>query len=172
MIASLQRLEERLQQGPCVEAARTGQIVALGDLDRYPAKWPDYVTLAESLGIPAVAAIPMGTDREPIGSLGLYDRYGRVWSEEEMASAKVLADLAANYILVASGLEELRATTEQLQQALNSRIVIEQANGIISADRGISIQEAFKDLRKYANDHRASLRTTADAVVHLGLRPR
>jgi len=79
--------------------------------------------------------------------------------------------MATSYVANASELERQQRITEQLERALESRIVIEQAKGIIAAERRVSVDRAFELLRGYARSHNADLRTTADAVVRLGLRP-
>jgi AmiR/NasT family two-component response regulator len=85
--------------------------------------------------------------------------------------ARVFADIGASYVRTASALLEQRRTSEQLQAALDSRVIIEQAKGIVAAQRGISVDQAFAVLRKHANDRNLQLRLVAEAVVKLGLRP-
>ncbi len=93
-------------------------------------------------------------------------------TDEDTAAARVLADIATSYIVNASELEQAHRTAEQLQDALDSRIVIEQAKGILAADGVVSMDEAFALLRRHARSHTASLRSVAEAVVNLGLRLR
>jgi GAF domain-containing protein len=170
-VASLERVQEQHQQGPCVEAARTGRTLAVGDIGHEIEHWPAYAAHAQTVGIVAIAGIPMRLDGSTIGAVNLYDGSPRTWIEEDLRVAQVLSDIATSYVINASRLDHQRRTAEQLQRALDSRIIIEQAKGIISAHREVSIDEAFKLLRKHANDHHASLHATADAVVKLGLRP-
>jgi len=77
----------------------------------------------------------------------------------------------AAFVRNASALREERRENEQLRQALDSRVLIEQAKGIIANERGVSVDEAFRVLRKHANDRNATVRAIAGAVVNLGLRP-
>jgi len=79
--------------------------------------------------------------------------------------------MATAYVAHASALQQSRRLTEQLQEALDTRIVIEQAKGMLAAERKISVDDAFEVLRAHARPHHASLRSVADAVVNLGLRP-
>ena len=170
-IASLERVQEEHQQGPCVDAARSGEVVVAADVAASADRWPVYAAHAASVGIEAVAGIPMRLNGSTLGAFNLYDDAPHAWSEHELTIARVFADIATSYVVNASQLDRQRRTAEQLQRALDSRIVIEQAKGIISAHRHLGIDEAFRVLRKYANDHHASLRATAEAVVNLGLRP-
>ena len=106
-----------------------------------------------------------------IGSLDLYDARVHPWSADEIGLATAFADIAGSCVEHSVDLDRLRRTVDQLQHALDSRVIIEQAKGMLAADAQISVDEAFARLRKHANDHNASLRSVADAVVNLGLRP-
>lgn len=171
-LASLERVQERDQIGPCVEAASEGKPVVIDDLREQADRWPAYAAFADRAGVRAVADLPMRSDvGDPIGALSLYDGRPHSWSVEELDAARVLADVATSYVANASQLDRHRHTAEQLQRALDSRTVIEQAKGVIAAYRGVGVDEAFDVLRKHANDHHAGLHTTAEAVVNLGLRP-
>jgi AmiR/NasT family two-component response regulator len=79
--------------------------------------------------------------------------------------------MATACVANASRLDRLRHTAEQLQTALDSRIVIEQAKGLVAGERGITLDEAFEVLRGHARSRNASLRSVSEAVVTLGLRP-
>ena len=142
----------------------------MSDLRTEAGRWPAYCAKALELGVVAVAGIPL-RGAHVKGSLNLYDRAPRLWHLDDLDVACVLADMAAGYVVHASKLNEQRCVNEQLRRALESRIIIEQAKGIVAAHRDLSVDQAFKVLRKHANDHNASLRHTAEAVVRLGLRP-
>ena len=167
----LERVQENGQAGPCVDAWRSGKAVAVADLDEAEHGWGAYGQAARKAGIAAIAGIPMLLNGKKIGTLNIYSNTRRDWSEEDLDAARVLADIATSYVINASKLAQQRRISEQLQEALHSRIIIEQAKGVLAAERGISIDEAFQRLRRHARSHRASLRTVAEAVVHLGLRP-
>ena len=170
-IAGLEQVQEQLQEGPCVDAVVAHGAVAADDLSLPPHHWPAYEAQAGTVGIRSVAGVPMSPDGRTIGVLDVYDDAPHHWSAEDLERARVLADIAAGYLVNSSRLAEERKLNEQLQTALDSRIVIEQAKGIIAADRGVGVDVAFRRLRRHANDHHATLRATADAVVRLGLRP-
>lgn len=168
--AELETVQDEHQLGPCVEAWRTGAPVLIGQLAERAEDWPAYVARAGELGIASVAAIPLSLDKV-IGTLDLYGSAPRTWAADEVAVACVLADIAAAFVRNASALMQERRVNEQLRQALDSRVLIEQAKGIIANERGVSVDEAFRVLRKYANDRNLTLRAIAGAVVNLGLRP-
>lgn len=132
-------------------------------------RWPEYVETAGRVGIVAVAALPL-RDGSRLGALDLYDTQAHEWTPAEVTVAHVFADIATAYLLNASDLERERRTVEQLQRALEGRVIIEQAKGIIANEHGISTDSAFVRLRRYARTHQANLREVASAVVSLGLR--
>jgi len=169
--AAVERVQEQEQVGPCVDAWRSGSVVTVADLRENPQRWPRYVLAARGAGILAVAGIPMYLGGQHIGVLNLHSRRQRDWSAEDLDAARVLADIAASYVINASRLDQQLRISEQLQEALQSRVVIEQAKGILAADRGITVDKAFEVLRQHARQRGATLRTVAEAIVHLGLRP-
>jgi GAF domain-containing protein len=167
-----EEVQEQSQDGPCTEAFRTGKVVAVSDLRDVVGRWETFCVGALEAGFVAVAGIPMAVDSRTLGAVNLYSAHPRSWSDEDVAAAQVLADMATSYIINASELEQAQRTNEQLREALESRLVIEQAKGILSAEGRLSIDDAFKALRRHARNHNATLRSVADAVVNLGLRPR
>ena len=168
--ANLERLQERVQAGPGVEAWRTGEVVAV-DLRAGGPRWEGYPRAALRAGIVGVAGIPLqGADRA-IGALVLYADGPPEWPPASLAVARVLADVATTYVVQASELHHQRRLTGQLQEALDARVVIEQAKGILAAERSVSVDHAFELLRTHARNRNASVRAVAEAVVRLGLRP-
>jgi GAF domain-containing protein len=168
-VADVARVEEKHQEGPCVETFRSGRVTLVDDLGRERDRWPHVVAQAVDGGLGAVAAVPLGGDGPPVGVLALYHHTPRPWAEDEIRAARLLADVATGYVANAAELDRQRRTADQLQHALDSRVIIEQAKGMVAAQRGVSVDEAFKRLRKHANDHNATLRSTAEAVVNVGL---
>ena len=169
--ASLERVQEEEQAGPCIEAYQSGVPALIPRLDDVESRWPRFVEQARRVGFASMAGIPMRVDGERLGALDLYHTAAREWSEADVQLAQVLADMATSYVVTASELERQQRTTEQLERALESRVVIEQAKGILAAERRISVDAAFELLRGHARSHSADLRSTAEAVVRLGLRP-
>jgi len=169
--ADLERVQEAVQAGPCVDACLTGKIVTVADLSVTSPGWGAYQQAARDAGIVAVASVPMRHNGESIGAVDLYSAPQRNWSAADLRAAGILADMATGYLVQAWELDRQCRVNEQLREALDSRIVIEQAKGVLAAERRISVDEAFEVLRRHARSHSASLRSVAEAVVSLGLRP-
>jgi GAF domain-containing protein len=172
-IAETERLQDELQSGPCMDAVATAQPVTVYDLetDEWFSRWPEYVGQARAAGLRAAAGVPMLAAGQAIGAINLYDTRPRAWSSDDLHVAGILAAMATSYLLHASALQQQRRTSEQLQQALSTRVIIEQAKGTLAAARGASVDEAFGVMRKYARDHNRRIHDVADAVVNQGLRP-
>lgn len=170
-IAALERVQEQTQDGPCVEAYRSGTSVVVTDLAAHPGRWPALAAAAAEAGLVAVAGIPMHLNGSHLGALNLYHDERRDWTDDDLEIAELLAHMGTAYVANAARLDQALHTAEQLQDALDSRIVIEQAKGILAGERSISVDEAFAILRSHARSNNVSLRAVADAVVHLRLRP-
>jgi GAF domain-containing protein len=169
--ATLERVQEALQAGPCVDAWRSGEAVIIPDLRETPHRWGRYTQAASEVGIIAISSIPMRRDTENIGALDVYSSTRRDWSSDDLAVASTFADMATSYIVSASELDRQRRVNEQLREALESRIVIEQAKGMLAAERGIPVDQAFEVLRRHARNNGVTLRSVARAVVSRELRP-
>lgn len=172
-VAELERTQERVQVGPCVTAFQTGKVVAVSDLTTYSGQWPDYCAAAAGARITAVASLPMRLDdAEPaVGALNLYADGPREWPEEDLAAAAVMADMATAYLINASHHRKQVELAEQLQHALNSRVLIEQAKGVLVANHRITPAQAFERLRRHARNRGVKLTAVADAVIRGKLDP-
>jgi GAF domain-containing protein len=168
--AEMERVQEQHQQGPCRDAVDTGQVVPVTDVRQETGRWGEYVQTARRLGVAGVAGVPRRLGNRVVGALDLYGDQPSDWCQEDLDVATVLADIASGYIVNASKVEQLEQLNGQLQQALSSRVLVEQAKGIIAEHRGITVDEAFTGMRKYARDHNTSLRAVAQSVVESGLR--
>ena len=168
-VVEIERAQEQHQAGPCVQAFRTGEVVAVSKIDDLD-EWPQYRESARITGIRSVVGLPLVVGDERLGSLNVYDTRERDWSPYDLDAARVLADMATTYIVRAGELAQAKKLSDQLQGALESRVVIEQAKGMLARDHDISVDEAFQMLRALSRERRSPLRTIADAVVTLGLR--
>lgn len=168
-VVAAEKAQERNQAGPCYSSVELDRPVRVRDIRDHD-EWPDYRRDAEALGLFAVLGLPLVLDGERIGSLNIYDTEPREWTDADVTQAGVLADIAAAYVLNASELARTRRTAEQLQTALDSRVVIEQAKGRLAGDLGISVDEAFSRLRRHARANRIPLRQVADDVLQNGAR--
>lgn len=165
----LERNQEQHQAGPCRDAYETGEVVRVTDVRQESQRWPLFATAATRLGVAGVAGIPMRLADEIIGALNLYSPEPRAWTDEDIAVAGVLADVATSYIVNASKLRQQEQLSEQLQEALESRVVIEQAKGITAYKNAISVDQAYQRMRGHARSNNASLRMVAEAIVAVGL---
>ena len=165
----LERSQQEQQAGPCRDAYGTGEVVRVDDVRAESTRWPEFSAIATRLGVAGVAGIPMRLDDQIIGTLNLYSPEPREWSDEDIAVAGVLADVATSYVVNASKLRQQEQLSEQLQEALESRIVIEQAKGITAQQNSVSIDQAYQLMRGHARNNNASLRLVAEAIVAVGL---
>jgi len=154
---------------PCRDAYSTGEVVRVTDVREQSTRWPEFSAFATRLSLAGVAAIPMRLADEIIGALNLYSPEPRDWSDEDIAVARVLANVATSYVVNASKLRQQQQLTEQLQEALKSRVIIEQAKGITAQQRAISVSQAYQLMRGHARRNNASLRVVAEAIVAVGL---
>lgn len=165
----LERNQEEQQAGPCRDAYDSGEVVRVTDVREESARWPEFSATASRLSVAGVAGIPMRLADEIIGALNLYSRGPREWSDEDMAVAGVLADVATSYVVNASKLRQQEQLSEQLQEALESRVVIEQAKGITAYKNSVTVDQAYQMMRRHARSNNASLRLVAEAIVAVGL---
>lgn len=170
-ITAIEEVQEAKQAGPCVDAYESATPVLIADIATKVSRWPELTRVATKSGIAAIGAIPLRLDDLRLGTLDLYDTRVHDWTSEEVEVASLLASLATGYIANSSRLDRARETAQQLQQALDSRVLVEQAKGVLAGERGITVDEAFRVLRAFARSHSAPLRDVASAVINLGLRP-
>jgi GAF domain-containing protein len=171
LTTELELVEEGLQEGPCVDAFAEGRTVVVVDLGTEGGAWPRWSAAAREQGVRAVLGIPLRVRDTSLGAMNIYSAEKRQWRDAEIDVARVLCDMAASYVANASDLEHARRTTEQLQEALESRVIIEQAKGVLASELQCSIDDAFTVLRDHARRHGVTLRSVAEGVVKLGLRP-
>jgi GAF domain-containing protein len=165
----LERNQEDKQAGPCRDAYDTGEVVRVTDVREESTRWPEFSATATRLSVAGVAGIPMRLADRIIGALNLYSPVPRAWTDEDIAVAGVLADVATSYVVNASKLRQQEQLSEQLQEALESRVVIEQAKGITAQQHAVSIDQAYQRMRRHARNNNASLRVVAEAIVAVGL---
>jgi transcriptional regulator with GAF, ATPase, and Fis domain len=152
-------------EGPCVEAYRTGRIVTVDDIAATHLRWPVFAKSAEDLGFQSMHAIPLRLRNATIGSLNLFGDQPGPLSEEDAGAAQGLADIATIGILHERAIRESDIARQQLQHALDSRVVIEQAKGVLSQMEHIDMEEAFQRLREQARRTRRKLSDVAGEVI-------
>lgn len=152
-----------LGEGPCQDAHARGRVVACPDLQA-DLRWPSYREVALGQGCRGVAGIPMAVHDRKVGALDLYSEHRRDW-QRDVGFARILADMATGYILNALTLRETQRQAAQLEHALQSRVIIEQAKGVLAERHRIPTSEAFQRLRDRARRTRTSVHALARQVV-------
>lgn len=168
-IGQVEQLQVDTGEGPCVRAHRTGRPVLIDDL-RATDDLVRFRPRALDAGITAVYSFPLRIDGIAVGALNLYRTRASTLDDETARTAQLLADLATTYLLSADAVGRTTKLAGQLQHALDSRIVIEQAKGKLSAEWGVDVITAFERLRRHARNHQQSLRATATDIVDGRLR--
>lgn len=151
--------------GPCMECVHSGRPVFSGDLAAEDTRWPRFSPAARAAGFRAAYAVPMRLRQTVIGSLNLLKTVPVEVDEESVRLGQALADVATIGLLQQRAVQDSGVLAEQLQSALNSRVVIEQAKGVVFAHAGVTMQEAFDALRGYARAQRERLSDVARAVA-------
>lgn len=161
----LELLQLQSDAGPCLEAYHSGEQVRVGDLAAETERWPEFAGRAGSDGFKAVIAIPLRLRDERIGALNLLRRHQGLMPDSDLLVAQGLADVATIGILHQRVLTRGAVVNSQLQTALNSRIVIEQAKGVLAERLGVDMEQAFVQLRSMARGANRHLGDTARAVI-------
>ncbi|MEV6770163.1 GAF and ANTAR domain-containing protein [Nocardia sp. NPDC051030] len=157
-------------RGPGVVAQTRGAPVTVTDIGRYHDIWPEYASIAVQHRISSVAAIPMRLDDTEVGVLSLYSLRERRWSAQDLSVATLLAGMATGHIVTTNLVQRHRRVTEQLQHALVSRVVVEQAKGVIAHAKHTTPDAAFELIRAHARRNRVTVHAVAHGIVELGLR--
>ncbi|WP_035857944.1 GAF and ANTAR domain-containing protein [Cryptosporangium arvum] len=162
----LELFQLQTQEGPCQEAYRLGKPVVNVDLSQATPRWPRFAPQAAALGFRSVHAFPLRLRNHTIGALNVFGgALGGHFDANDVPVVQALADVAAISLLQERAIHRGEVLTEQLQGALNTRIVIEQAKGAIAQIHQISVDEAFIRLRAYARNNSKRLTDVAHAVI-------
>jgi GAF domain-containing protein len=153
----LELFELQHDDGPCVDCYRTKAPVREYDLARALSRWPRFAPEAIAAGFTSAYALPMRLRDMVIGSLNLLRAEPGDLDGDELLVAQALADVATIGILQHRAADESKLVAEQLQHALNSRVAIEQAKGVLAASADLSMEEAFNAIRRYARNTNARL---------------
>jgi GAF domain-containing protein len=166
----MELLQLQSDQGPCIECFRTGVPVSVPDLRDVSGRWPVFVAaVAERGAYRSVHALPLRLRGEAIGTMNLFHRQPGALPEADLVLGQALADVATIGILSERAIRRGEVVAEQLQTALNSRVIIEQAKGVLAQHGGLSMAAAFDRLRRYARTHNARLSEVARQVVETDL---
>lgn len=161
----LELLELQNDEGPCLECFATGQALSNIDVAASRERWPRFATAAIEAGYATSHAVPLRLRRQVIGALNLFAVTREPLSDDHLAVVRGLADIATIGLLHERAVRDQTVLAEQLQTALHSRILIEQAKGVLSARAGVDVTEAFHRMRHHARGTGQSLTSVAEAVV-------
>jgi ANTAR domain/GAF domain len=150
--------------GPCLDAFRSARPVTNVNLAAARDKWPEFAPRAAHAGFQSVHAFPLRLRKEVIGAMGVFGSATEL-DEADTLIVQSLADVAVIGLLQERAIRRGEVLTGQLQGALNSRVVIEQAKGIVAQARGVSPDDAFKLVRDFARRNNRRLSTVADSIV-------
>jgi GAF domain-containing protein len=153
-------------EGPCLDCHRSGQEVVNTDLAAAEQLWPTFAPRAVALGFGAVHGFPMRLRDQVIGAMNVFPSDPSGLGPDEVRVARALVDVATIALMQERAITRAEALTEQLQGALNSRIVIEQAKGSVARTFNIGVDEAFDLLRDHARSNRLRLTDLARSLVN------
>ena len=160
----LELLQLQQQEGPCLDAYGSGEMVVEQDLEKATVRWPTFAPRALELGVHSMVAIPMRMHDSVIGAMNLFGGE-KPLDKEDAALVQSLADLATVGLMQARNLAEAEVRASQLQTALDKRVVIEQAKGAVATTFGTDVQQAFELMRGHARSKRMQLTELAHMIV-------
>ncbi len=168
----LELFQLQANEGPCMDAYRTGEPILIDDLAAAAGRWPFFAPQAAKQGFAAVHAVPLRLRGEVIGALNLFGRRVSRLSSADLKVAQALADTATIGILQERAIRRGEVLTEQLQTALNTRLIIEQAKGVLFHAGNLDMDDTFDMLRRYCRSHSARLSDVARLLATAALDPR
>lgn len=163
-VGLLELFQIQNDEGPCLDCFHTGAVVLAADM-RTGSQWPSFAAESIRLGFPSVCAVPLRLKDQVLGCLNLFMSDPIGLSGGEISLAQALADVASIAIVQDMATREAAIREGHLQHALNSRIVIEQAKGMIAERGGVDMDEAFARLRAFARNNNRGLTEVAEGLV-------
>lgn len=162
----LELFQVQREDGPCRDSYLSGTAIRVPDLEAETDRWPQFVPHALSAGFASVHALPMRLRQAKLGTLGLFGTTVGALNDADLSLGQALADVASVALVQDHTANDRPAINAQLQTALTSRVVIEQAKGVLAQQGQLEMQDAFAVLQRYARDHDLRLTELATAVVH------
>jgi len=161
----LELFQLQREQGPCLDCYHSGEPVSAADLTLQPRRWPLFAEAALHTGYRSVHALPMRLRQQILGALNLFSDKPGALGEPAARLGQALADMATITILHERALRESELVAAQLQTALVSRVVLEQAKGVLAERGDLTMDNAFQVLRKHARDDNLRLHDVARGIV-------
>jgi GAF domain-containing protein len=164
--------ELQVEEGPCFDAYRQETAILCSSPEDAVARWPRFAPHAATNGFLSVSAVPMRLRSQVIGALNLFSTSPGALSEEDVRVAQAMADIATIGVLHERVVHDTRDLSAQLEFALESRIAIEQAKGIVAEHNHVSVDTAFEVIRRYTRNQNQLLSETARRIIDGTLAPR
>ena len=161
----LELFELQHRQGPCMECYLTSAPVSVASFTEPVQRWPEFSATAQDAGFGAVHAVPMRLRTRTVGALNLFTVATGALTESTLRVAQAMADVATIGLLQARIITDQELLAGQLQNALQSRVLIEQAKGVLAERLQIDISQAFEVLRRYSRNHNQHLSAVADGLI-------
>ena len=161
----LELFELQNEEGPCYDCYQTGNQIVNHVVTDPDHRWPIFGPEARRHGFTTIHALPMMLRGQVIGAVNIFASETQTLSPEAVEVAQALADVATVGLLQERSIREARLLNEQLQAALSSRIVIEQAKGMLAERRQINMDAAFHHLREHARRNNRRLSEVAQALL-------
>ncbi len=157
--------EIQADEGPCLDSYRTGEPVVNVDLAAVDGRWPHFAPVAIEAGFRSVHALPMRLRRTVLGAINLFNATTGSMTDADLLAANALADMATIAIVQHRAAIGAQVLNENLQQALNDRLTIEQAKGVLAERSGLDIEQAFSTMRNHARNHNLKLVDVARHII-------
>jgi transcriptional regulator with GAF, ATPase, and Fis domain len=167
----LELFQLQRDEGPCLDCYRSGQPVSVADLQAATTRWPLFVAGAAIAGFASVHALPMRLRENTLGALGLFGATAGVLNDDDLRLGQALADVASVALVQDKASADKAIVNEQLQNALTSRVIVEQAKGVVAQVGQLDMNQAFAALRRYGRRHNLRLHDVAHAVVSRSVDP-
>lgn len=161
----LELFELQYEQGPCIDSYRRGAQVTNVDAHEADKRWPGFGAAVAASRFTTVHALPMRLRTETIGAMNIFLTRSGVLSDEDIALGQGLADIASIGLMQERAVKERNVLAEQLQGALNSRVLIEQAKGMFAERHGVEVSTAFTVMRSHARKTGQPLLAVANQVI-------
>jgi GAF domain-containing protein len=167
----LELFELQSAEGPCLDAYRTGQPVLNQDLAEAGIRWPRFAAEAIAAGFRSVQALPLRLRSSVLGALNLFHLEPGEMPDDDVQAAQAMADIATIAIIQHRERLDAEIVNERLQHALNTRIVVEQAKGMVAETKQLDMEQAFAVLRSYATNRNLRLGDVANDLIDGKLAP-
>lgn len=168
-VADLEAFQAQRAQGPCHTCYLDGQAVNVPDLAAAAERWPAFAAVAARAGVASVHAVPMRLRQAVVGALNLFGTSPGSLNDADLRLAQALADVATIALIQDRAAADRNLVNEQLQNALDSRVVLEQAKGVLSYSGDMDMPAAYAALRAYSRDHNIKLTDLSRALVNRAL---